>query len=306
MEKVLLLDLGGTNIRYAIAEKGRKTIGRISKKNIETKDLDKLLEKLLTKGSEKILNLVMSVAGPKVQETIEMTNRSLKIDSNELKKKYNLKECHLLNDWESIAYGHAFLNSQDISNVINKDASPYNKNCLYFGPGTGLGVSILVDERIVISSEYGNTNIGAKELIGEDLFSTNSFKSIEDTISGRTISKIYEIETKKNLSTEEIFLKAKKDDLIAIEIIQDFIARLAIILSDLTLSFLPGKGIFLAGNLIRSLRGFIDIKFFEEKFLSTKDGAHLELLRNTPVNIITKEHSSLYGNLNYFNLSQKD
>ena len=49
MEKVLLLDLGGTNIRYATAEKGRKTIGRISKKDIETKDLDKLLEKLLKK-----------------------------------------------------------------------------------------------------------------------------------------------------------------------------------------------------------------------------------------------------------------
>ena len=247
MEKVLLLDLGGTNIRYAIADKGRKTISEISKKNIETKDLDKLLENLLTKGSEKILNLVMSVAGPKFEETIEMTNRSLKIDSNELKKKYNLKECHLLNDWESIAYGHAFLDSQDISNVINKDASPYNNNCLYCGPGTGLGVSILVDERVVISSEYGNTNLGAKELIGKDLFNTNYFKSIEDTLSGRTISKIYEIETKKYLNTEEIFLRAKKDDLIAIDIIQDFIARLAIILSDLALSFLAGNGIFFAG-----------------------------------------------------------
>ena len=77
-------------------------------------------------------------------------------------------------------------------------------------------------------------------------------------------------------------------------------------MSDLTLSFLPGKGIFLAGNLIRSLRDFINIKFFEEKFLSTKDDAHLKILRNTPINIITKEHSPLYGNLNYFNLSQKD
>ena len=151
--------------------------------------------------------------------------------------------------------------------MINKDVSPYNNNCLYFGPGTGLGVSILVDERIVISSEYGNTNIGAKELIGEDLFNTNCFKSIEDTLSGRTISKIYGIKTKNYLNTEEIFLKAKKDDLIAIEIIQDFISRLAIILSDLTLSFLPGKGIFLAGNLIRSLRDFINIKFFEEKLI---------------------------------------
>ena len=235
-----------------------------------------------------------------------MTNRSYKIDPNEIKEKFSLKECHLLNDWESIAYGHAYLNQKDCINLINKEVSSYNKNSLYFGPGTGLGVSILLDDQIVISSEYGNTNIGVEELIGEDLSKFHHFKSIEDTLSGKAISKIYEIKTRKNLSAEEIFSQAKNDDLVAKEIIQDFIERLATILSDLTLSFLPGKGIYLAGNLTRSLKDFINTKIFEEKFLSNKAGPHLEILRNTPINIITKEHSPLYGNLNYFNLSQKD
>ena len=260
----------------------------------------------MTTESGKVLNIVISAAGPKLDGIIKMTNRSYKIDPNEIKEKFSLKECHLLNDWESIAYGHAYLNQKDCINLINKEVSSYNKNSLYFGPGTGLGVSILLEDKIVISSEYGNTNIGVEELIGEDLSKLHHFKSIEDTLSGKAISKIYEIKTRKHLSAEEIFSQAKNDDLVAKEIIQDFIERLATILSDLTLSFLPGRGIYLAGNLTRSLKDFINTKIFEEKFLSNKASPHLEILRNTPINIIMKEHSPLYGNLNYFNLSQKD
>ena len=306
MEKVFLLDIGGTNVRYALAEKGKTSIEKIFKKNIGSESLDKLLEDLLTTESGKVLNIVISAAGPKLDGIIKMTNRSYKIDPNEIKEKFSLKECHLLNDWESIAYGHAYLNQKDCINLINKEVSSYNKNSLYFGPGTGLGVSILLDDQIVISSEYGNTNIGVEELIGEDLSKLHHFKSIEDTLSGKAISKIYEIKTRKNLSAEEIFSQAKNDDLVAREIIQGFIERLAIILSDLTLSFLPGRGIYLAGNLTRSLKDFINTKIFEEKFPSNKASPHLEILRNTPINIIMKEHSPLYGNLNYFNLSQKD
>ena len=306
MEKVFLLDIGGTNVRYALAEKGKTSIEKIFKKNIGSESLDKLLEHLLTTESGKVLNLVISAAGPKLDGIIKMTNRSYKIDPNEIKEKFSLKECHLLNDWESIAYGHAYLNQKDCINLINKEVSSYNKNSLYFGPGTGLGVSILLDDQIVISSEYGNTNIGVEELIGEDLSKLHHFKSIEDTLSGKAISKIYEIKTRRHLSAEEIFSQAKNDDLVAKEILQDFIERLATILSDLTLSFLPGRGIYLAGNLTRSLKDFINIKIFEEKFLLNKAGPHLEILRNTPINIIMKEHSPLYGNLNYFNLSQKD
>ena len=306
MEKVFLLDIGGTNVRYALAEKGKTSIEKIYKKNIGSKSLDKLLEDLLTTESGKVLNIVISAAGPKLDGIIKMTNRSYKIDPNEIKEKFSLKECHLLNDWESIAYGHAYLNQKDCINLINKEVSSYNKNSLYFGPGTGLGVSILLDDQIVISSEYGNTNIGVEELIGKDLSKLHHFKSIEDTLSGKAISKIYEIKTRKHLSAEEIFSQAKNDDLVAKEIIQDFIERLAIILSDLTLSFLPGGGIYLAGNLTRSLKDFINTKIFEEKFLLNKASPHLEILRNTPINIIMKEHSPLYGNLNYFNLSQKD
>ena len=277
MEKVFLLDIGGTNVRYALAEKGKTSIEKIFKKNIGSESLDKLLEDLLTTESGKVLNIVISAAGPKLDGIIKMTNRSYKIDPNEIKEKFSLTECHLLNDWESIAYGHAYLSQKDCINLINKKVSSYNKNSLYFGPGTGLGVSILLDDQIVISSEYGNTNIGVEELIGEDLSKLHHFKSIEDTLSGKAISKIYEIKTRKNLSAEEIFSQAKNDDLVAREIIQGFIERLAIILSDLTLSFLPGGGIYLAGNLTRSLKDFINIKIFEEKFLSDKKGPHLEL-----------------------------
>ena len=65
MEKVFLLDIGGTNVRYALAEKGKTSIEKIFKKNIGSESLDKLLEDLLTTESGKVLNIVISAAGPK-------------------------------------------------------------------------------------------------------------------------------------------------------------------------------------------------------------------------------------------------
>ena len=46
-------------------------------------------------------------------------------------------------------------------------------------------------------------------------------------------------------------------------------------------------------------------KDIPKPLIKYKDDAHLKILRNTPINIITKEHSPLYGNLKYFNISQK-
>ena len=40
MEKVFLLDIGGTNVRYALAEKGKTSIEKIFKKNIGSESLD--------------------------------------------------------------------------------------------------------------------------------------------------------------------------------------------------------------------------------------------------------------------------
>lgn len=307
MEKTLLIDLGGTHMRFAILSIENNKIDSVNKKKLQLEDkLDTFLQDILAENKNQINNLVLSIAGPKLYGTIEMTNRTLKIDANKLKEKFNLKNCLILNDWEAIAYSYPSLKSDNLINLINPKTNFYNNNVLFFGPGTGLGVSLLIDEKYVQSTEVGNINLGVNELVGDELASTNQFSKIEDTISGTGISKIYELKKDKKISSEDIFKLAKNGEDFALEIIEDLIDRIAILLSQLTLTYMPGKGIFLAGSMMRSLINFIDKKKFEKQFLANIESPQLEILKMTPINIVTKENLALYGCLNYFNSIQKD
>ena len=307
MEKTLLIDLGGTHMRFAILSVENNKIDSVNKKKLQLEDkLDTFLQDILAENKNQINNLVLSIAGPKLYGTIEMTNRTLKIDANKLKEKFNLKNCLILNDWEAIAYSYPSLKSDNLINLINPKTNFYNNNVLFFGPGTGLGVSLLIDEKYVQSTEVGNINLGVNELVGDELASTNQFSKIEDTISGTGISKIYELKKDKKISSEDIFKLAKNGEDFALEIIEGLIDRIAILLSQLTLTYMPGKGIFLAGSMMRSLINFIDKKKFEKQFLANIESPQLEILKMTPINIVTKENLALYGCLNYFNSIQKD
>ena len=307
MEKTLLIDLGGTHMRFAILSVENNKIDSVNKKKLQLEDkLDTFLQDILAENKNQINNLVLSIAGPKLYGTIEMTNRTLKIDANKLKEKFNLKNCLILNDWEAIAYSYPSLKSDNLINLINPKTNFYNNNVLFFGPGTGLGVSLLIDEKYVQSTEVGNINLGVNELVGDELASTNQFSKIEDTISGTGISKIFELKKDKKISSEDIFKLAKNGEDFALEIIEDLIDRIAILLSQLTLTYMPGKGIFLAGSMMRSLINFIDKKKFEKQFLANIESPQLEILKMTPINIVTKENLALYGCLNYFNSIQKD
>ena len=307
MEKTLLIDLGGTHMRFAVLSIENNKIDSVNKKKLQLEDkLDTILDDILAENKNQINNLVLSIAGPKLYGTIEMTNRTLKIDANKLKEKFNLKNCLILNDWEAIAYSYPSLKSDDLINLINLKINFYNNNVLFFGPGTGLGVSLLIDDKYVQSTEVGNINLGVNELVGDELASTNKFSKIEDTISGTGISKIYELKKDKKISSEDIFKLAKNGEDFALEIIEDLIDRIAILLSQLTLTYMPGKGIFLAGSMMRSLINFIDKKKFEKQFLANIESPQLEILKMTPINIVTKENLAIYGCLNYFNSIQKD
>ena len=307
MEKTLLIDLGGTHMRFAILSVENNKIDSVNKKKLQLEDkLDTFLQDILAENKNQTNNLVLSIAGPKLYGTIEMTNRTLKIDANKLKEKFNLRNCLILNDWEAIAYSYPSLKNDNLINLINPKTNSYNKNVLFFGPGTGLGVSLLINDKYVQSTEVGNINLGVNELVGDELASTNQFSKIEDTISGTGISKIYELKKDKKISSEDIFKLAKNGEDFALEIIEDLIDRIAILLSQLTLTYMPGKGIFLAGSMMRSLISFIDKKKFEKQFLANIESPQLEILKMTPINIVTKENLALYGCLNYFNSIQKD
>ena len=101
---------------------------------------------------QNIKHIVFSVAGPKVNQSISMTNRDFEIDEKIILKKFGLDSCHILNDWESIGHGLSLFDTKEMS-FINK-CDGFNQTSLVIGPGTGLGAAQVIEELIEMAKKF--------------------------------------------------------------------------------------------------------------------------------------------------------
>ena len=297
--RVLLIDIGGTNIRTASAEIGSDVLINPNKQSLNClSDFDEMLQGFLDEDPS-IKHIVFSIAGPKLHGSITMTNRDFEVDEQDILNKFNVNSCYILNDWESIGHGLSLYKNDEMS-FINK-GDPFNDTALILGPGTGLGAAQVIKNNIVIPTEIGNSIFAIPELILE-LGNENiaDFTVIEDLISGGGLSKIYFCFAGTNRSPEEIVSTYQSDDF-SKKSIDFFLSSLSKILSELALAYMPGRGIFLAGGLLRSLQEYIDVDSFMKDFLINRKSMHADILEQMPIALINQEMTCLHGSLNFFN-----
>jgi len=299
MSNILLVDVGGTNLRYAYASEGLKSIENSKKISLDSvKNFENLIGDLINNSNVK--NLVISAAGPKMYGTISMTNRDISVNENNLISKFNLNSCDLLNDWESIGYSLSDIDDKEIKFI--KEGKPFNNTTFFIGPGTGLGAAVSVEGRAVMATEVGNTSGLTQQLLNNyNISDGSSFTALESVVSGSAISKIFSIKTGNNISSEEVVKLYRDGDIDAIEVIDGFTKSLAEVISDLALTFISGNGIYLAGSLMRTITELMDKDLFIKQFLDNKLPQHRKILELMPIGIINREHACLLGNLNYFN-----
>ncbi len=300
---LLVIDIGGTNIRYLEILKGKKT--KIKKEKILSKlSFNNLLNKIISHCLNPIDNLVISAAGPKTNNSIQMTNQKFKIDSQLIKKKFNLRNCILLNDLEAAGY---FLHKVSKNKKTIKKGKKTNSRQVLVTPGTGLGLSFVIDNENVIPSEIGNSKILISEIMTQNTeFSNLNFSKIEDFLSGPGLSKIYKSLYKSDISSNELISQGKNNNLKALKTIKVFLEILAKFLAEISLIYVPGNGIFISGSLMKALKIFIDKDEFINIFLKQVNKTHRRALELVEINFIEKEHLPIFGCIEYFNLIQKD
>ena len=296
-KNLLLVDIGGTNIRYAYSNIGDSDFVSENKAELDSlNDFDNLMSVLLAKSD--IKHIVFSIAGPKVNNSIKMTNRNFEIDADEIKKRFNLDSCYLLNDWESIGYSIRTFSENDFDNF--KEGEPFNNTFLVIGPGTGLGASVISGNN-VIATEIGNTNLGLSALKSLLKINSDEYNVLEDIISGTGISRMFETKTGNKVKSEEIFSLSINGDDDAIEVIDMFTIAFARTLSDLSLVFSSGGGIILAGSLSRSFLSIADKDLFNKHFIEGKSDIHREILNKVGIKVANRGYTCLFGSLNYIN-----
>ena len=297
MRNALLIDLGGTNIRYASFIENN--LSEISKEKIADKDFISFLTKLIEEENE-IDYLVIAAAGPNNQSSINLTNRDLLINANELKIKLNLKECLLLNDWEAVAHSLSELNQESFLPI--KRGTPSNGNTILIGPGTGLGVTLIINGQI-IPTEFGNTYSSTKSMLGNfDLRDNEEFFSLENILSGPGIEKLYEEKFERKLSSEEIISSALDGDKDGLFIINNFLKTLISIINDLVLSFSCEK-VILGGSILNALKPILLTKKILDYFPSEINPKYTQLIERSQVDLLTEDEPGIFGCLAFLKLN---
>ena len=290
MKNALLIDLGGTNVRHAFFI--NNALSKISKEKISDKEFIPFITKLLNGAESKIEYLVIAAAGPNNQGFINLTNRNLLINSSELEAALNLKKCLLLNDWEAVAFSLSEMEKKSFLSI--KDNAPSNKNTLLIGPGTGLGVTLIIDDQI-IPTEFGNVLSATKSMMESfGIERSEKFLSLENILSGPGIEMLYEEKFGKKLSSEKIITLALERNEDALFIVNNFLKTLISIIDDLVLSF-TCKRVILGGAILNSLKSILTSEKILNFFSSRINPKYSQLIEEVQVDLLMEDEPGIYG-----------
>ena len=290
MKNALLIDLGGTNVRHAFFI--NNALSKISKEKISDKEFIPFITKLLNGAESKIEYLVIAAAGPNNQGFINLTNRNLLINSSELEAALNLKKCLLLNDWEAVAFSLSEMEKKSFLSI--KDNVPSNKNTLLIGPGTGLGVTLIIDDQI-IPTEFGNVLSATKSMMESfGIEKSEKFLSLENVLSGPGIEMLYEEKFGKKLSSEKIITLALERNEDALFIVNNFLKTLISIIDDLVLSF-TCKRVILGGAILNSLKSILTSEKILSYFSSRINPKYSQLIEEVQVDLLLEDEPGIFG-----------
>ena len=290
MKNALLIDLGGTNVRHAFFI--NNALSKISKEKISDKEFIPFVTKLLNGAESKIEYLVIAAAGPNNQGFINLTNRNLLINSSELEAALNLKKCLLLNDWEAVAFSLSEMEKKSFLSI--KSNVPSNKNTLLIGPGTGLGVTLIIDDQI-IPTEFGNVLSATKSMMESfGIERSEKFLSLENILSGPGIEMLYEEKFGKKLSSEKIITLALEKNEDALFIVNNFLKTLISIIDDLVLSF-TCKRVILGGAILNSLKSILTSEKILSYFSSRINPKYSQLIEEVQVDLLLEDEPGIFG-----------
>lgn len=94
--------------------------------------------------AEEIDAACMGVPGPVIDQRVQPTNVDWAVDARELQEKLKLKQVHLLNDLEAMAYVVPVLRDDELL-VLQKGKRNPQGNGVLLAAGTGLGQALLIN-----------------------------------------------------------------------------------------------------------------------------------------------------------------
>ncbi len=309
----MIADIGGTNARFALTDLSTPTPQVLHAKTLnaaEFASLQHAAEHYLAGVGVKPRHAAFALACPVNGEEIRLTNRAWSFTRSELKRSLDVESLHLLNDFGAVAWSVPGLGANE-QVVLHGDESILQGPVTVIGPGTGLGVAMLVGDETkgwqVVETEGGHISFAA---LGEEetaiaRWFTARFGRVsnERLLCGSGLSHIDAVlrGAVDHATGQHHVLREPGDivtaaleghDLAARRTLARFCAVLGSVAGDAALIH-GARTVMIAGGIVPRFIPFLRSSAFRERFLAK--GRFAQYLESVNIRVITHSGPGLLG-----------
>lgn len=306
---ILVADIGGTNARFAIAERHGDQITLSENHTVRVADFERFTDALggyLKSVSANPRQAVLAAAGPVFNQTVVFTNSPWRLDGAEIKSGFGFEHCAIVNDFYALASGVAFLDDDAFAPVKAGDEES-RAPVLVLGPGTGLGQALLVpmsEHQRIVATEGGHIAFAPQtdeERFVEQYIARETHRVVvEQVLSGTGLTNIYRALCELNGAPETAMGASAitaaamvGDDPIAVQTVEMFCAVLGAVVGDAVLSTGARGGVVLGGGILPKIKGLFLASDFANRFV--QKAAMQKYMASVPVRLVIEETAALIG-----------
>ena len=282
---VLLADIGGTNARFALARPGGIP------ERIETLPVAAhgSLEEAATAylaahgGGARPVRAALAVAAPVTGDAVALTNHPWRFSQRALAGALGVTSVSVRNDFEALALALPHLQPGDLRPLGGGsgggDAVVHAPRAV-LGPGTGLGMAILVwsgGAWTAVAGEGGHVDFGpaddAEVELLRALLREFGHASVERVLCGPGLVTLYAAAAARgglsapvDATPESVAAAANGGEAVAVAAVNAFSALLGAVAGDLALTAGARGGIYVAGGVVGALGTAFDAAGFRRRF----------------------------------------
>lgn len=308
----LIADIGGTHSRFAIIDTEKNLVCRKCEDNQHYPDLGQALETYLEDLPKQLkpTAAVFAVASPLQGDEIAFTNLDWNFSVKEYASRFSFRPLEVVNDFAAIAMAIPGLHADDCIK-LGAGEPVQGKPIAVIGPGTGLGVSMLVPVGktwVPISGEGGHVTMAGfneeEDKIIEVVRQELGHVSAERLLSGPGLSLLYRaIAGQHNLDIKDLdpatitAMDNTGEDPIASKTLDIFMQMLGTVAANIAVTVGAQGGVYIAGGILPKMRDRLLNSGFRQRFIDK--GRYRDYLDRIPTYLITRENIALDGLRNY-------
>jgi glucokinase len=251
--------------------------------------------------------LALACAGFLLDGRVVNNNLQWPIVPADLQRTLGLNDVEVLNDFEALAYGTAYLDADSVQ-TLHHPLQPEAGHgpVVIVGPGTGLGVAVRLPgaQPKVLATEAGHIQLAARvgreqQVLGE-LAPANTHVPYDHVLSGPGLLRLYQavcrLEHVAPVLEDPAAITAAAcngANAQALETLQLFCGWLGSYVGDLAMLYGATGGVYLAGGFLSRITDFILGSSFIERFLDK--GVVRPFLHTVPVHVVDHAQLAVIG-----------